>query len=202
MNAILNRIGAHFDSPPTAKPAVPKSERERGRLWSDVVFDAVLALHGQLASRSEAVVAAAANSILELERTRLRHGKNVAGSTHRTDAQEEHDEMYQLPPLSGTSRKPEVERKPKVAKPVLPPAPAKPLGNATLLKLHADEAIEVLTELAAKTPEKYRKPVTREGAEAYVLSICEEYRIGLAQIPPGEFRRISEAMIEWDCANN
>ena len=83
----VNRIGAHFDAPPVAKRVLPKTEHERGKLWSDIVFDAVLALHNQLSSKSEAVVAAAANSILELKRTRLRHSKPLAGSSHKSDAQ-------------------------------------------------------------------------------------------------------------------
>ncbi len=38
----LNRLG--YDSPPAQLPELPKSARERGRLWSDAVFQAVLAL--------------------------------------------------------------------------------------------------------------------------------------------------------------
>ena len=85
----VNRIGAHYDSPPIARPSLPKGERARGQLWSDVVFEAVLALRNQLTSRSESVAAAAANSILELERTRMRHAKPLAGSRYLTEAQEE-----------------------------------------------------------------------------------------------------------------
>ncbi len=85
----VNRIGAHYDSPPIARPLLPKGERARGQLWSDVVFEAVLALRNQLTSRSESVAAAAANSILELERTRMRHAKPLAGSRYLTEEQEE-----------------------------------------------------------------------------------------------------------------
>ena len=94
MNGTLNRLGAHFDAPPATKLAVPKSERDRGRLWSDIVFDAVLALHGQLKSRSDSVVAAAANSIIELERTRMRHSQTVAGSSLDSEAQQEFDDTH------------------------------------------------------------------------------------------------------------
>ncbi len=67
----INRIGAHFDSPPITRPVLPKGEQARGQLWSDVVFEAVLALRNRLTSRNESVAASAANSILELERTRM-----------------------------------------------------------------------------------------------------------------------------------
>ena len=76
-----NRI-AGVDSAPARAP-LPDCERERGRLWNDAVLKAVLALQKQLGSLNEEIVAAAANSILELERTRMRHDKTVSGT--RTD---------------------------------------------------------------------------------------------------------------------
>ena len=91
MNATLplNRVGAHFDSASAHKLALPQGERARGQLWSDAVFEAVQALRIQLHSRSEPIAAAAANSILELERTRMRHDKCLAGSRNLNEAQEE-----------------------------------------------------------------------------------------------------------------
>ena len=85
----INRIGAHFDSPPNTRPVLPQGERARGQLWSDVVFEAVLALRNQLTSRNDAHAAAAANSILELERTRMRHAKHLAGSRNVNEEMEE-----------------------------------------------------------------------------------------------------------------
>ncbi len=75
-----NRIAGELPAP--ARSPLPECERERGRLWNDAVLEAVLALQKQLGSRNEDVVAAAANSILELERTRMRHDKTVAGTRH------------------------------------------------------------------------------------------------------------------------
>ena len=200
----VNRIGAHFDSPPVPKRVLPKTEHERGKLWSDIVFDAVLALHNQLNSRSEAVVAAAANSIMELERTRLRHSNNLAGSTHKSDRQQDLDEdLHQtLEPLPSTRRKPPAETKPKPPKPTLPPPPANPLDDATLLRMHAEEIFDELVASDKKWPEHSRRPMTMDRAREYVEAICEEYHVELSQIPPGEFRRISRTFIEGDAANN
>ena len=80
MVAILphNRIAGEL--PAETRMPLPACERERGRLWNDAVLEAVLALQKQLGSRNEEIVAAAANSILELERTRMRHDKTVAGT--------------------------------------------------------------------------------------------------------------------------
>ena len=84
-----NRIATHL---PTPEPELPKSARDRGKLWSDTVFQAVLALKAQLRSPDAQVVMAAANAILGMERTRMRHAKNLAGSEHISDSQEEYEE--------------------------------------------------------------------------------------------------------------
>ena len=81
MVAVLPHPRLGCDSPAPAKIPLPATGHGRGLLWSDAVFEAVLTLKNQLASRNEAVAAAAENSILELERTRMRHEKTVAGSS-------------------------------------------------------------------------------------------------------------------------
>ncbi len=73
-----NRIADVHPAP--ARTPLPECERERGQLWNNAVLEAVLALQNQLGSRNEEIVAAAANSILELERTRMRHDKTVSGT--------------------------------------------------------------------------------------------------------------------------
>ncbi len=78
-----NRIAGELAAP--AKIELPECEHERGRLWNDAVLEAVLALKNQLGSRNEEIVAAAANSILELERTRMRHDKTVSGTRFQTN---------------------------------------------------------------------------------------------------------------------
>ena len=81
----INRLG--YDSPRDELPELPKSARECGRLWSDAVMCAVLTLKKQLTHRDAHIALAAANSILELERTRMRHSTHVAGSESVSDAQ-------------------------------------------------------------------------------------------------------------------
>ena len=75
---LLNRIAGEPLAP--ARDPLPECEHQRGRLWNDAVLEAVLALQKQLGSPNEEIVAAAANSILELERTRMRHDKTVSGT--------------------------------------------------------------------------------------------------------------------------
>ena len=85
-----------FDAAPAPLPELPATARGRGQLWSDTVFHAVAALRLQLTHRDAAVVAAAANSILELERTRIRHGRLVAGSELVSAAQLEYEADQRL----------------------------------------------------------------------------------------------------------
>ena len=68
------------DCPAPVRRELPTSESGRKDLWGDTVLEAVMALREQLNSRNEQIVAAAANSILELERTPMRHGKLISGT--------------------------------------------------------------------------------------------------------------------------
>ena len=83
-----SRVAAHFETP---EPVLPKSARERGKLWSDAVFQAVLAMKKLLRSNDTNVVMMAANALLELERTRMRHTKELAGSESVSEAQEQYE---------------------------------------------------------------------------------------------------------------
>ena len=85
----FNRIAGQFDTP---EPELPKSARERGKLWSDTVFQAVLALKKQLRSPDAHIVMAAATTIIDLEQTRMRHSSTLAGSEEVSDAQLEFEE--------------------------------------------------------------------------------------------------------------
>ena len=76
----LDRVPARTRPTPTAElPALPTTPAGRAELFSQAVFAAVAALQKQLTDDDPAVVRAAAESILDLEKTRLRHGREVAG---------------------------------------------------------------------------------------------------------------------------
>ena len=84
-----SRIATHRDSPSPIRelPALPTSARERGKIWSDTLFHSVFALRQLLTSDDPAVVLRAVELTFELERTRLRHSKELAGSESVSDAQ-------------------------------------------------------------------------------------------------------------------
>ena len=128
----LRRAAAPYTAPPEL-PDVPRSARERGRIWSDVVFQAVLALQGQLRNRDAAVVMAAATTLLEMERTRMRHGTTLAGSEAVSEAQEqfEADNRFITP-------RPAARPAAKAPKPVpTTPAPVGTRSEAQALGEHA-----------------------------------------------------------------
>ena len=70
--------------PPTPPPATvpvppPATPADLSAVWSNAVFAAVAALQRQLTDDDPEVVREAAGAILDLEKTRLRHGREVAG---------------------------------------------------------------------------------------------------------------------------
>ncbi len=158
------RLG--FDSLPPAKIRLPATSHERGRLWSDAVFEAVLTLKNQLASRNDAVAANAANSILELERTRMRHDKTVAGSSldceefgDREPASDRLEVLGELPDLGPLdSGPPEVD----------------------VLAEHTAEVLAAIPMIGAN-------PTTRPSAERLVRRFLNEQVIEAEDIEPGQF---------------
>lgn len=162
----VNRIGAHFDSPSAPKRVLPQTERERSRLWSDMVFNALLALQKQLDSRNEAVVAAAANSILELERTRMRHDQTVAGTRVELELEPE--------PALATFDTPVVE--------------GDDFEPATL----TDHTAEVREHMAHVV----RRPMAEPEAKAYVVEKLDNWQVRPSQIHPGEFVKMLGLMGE------
>lgn len=79
--ATVNRIAGHLpaDSAPTIP--LPNTPEERRDLWQDALAAATLYFMGRLAHRDPEVAGEAAHAIFDLEKTRLRHGRDLAGTT-------------------------------------------------------------------------------------------------------------------------
>ncbi len=165
-----NRIGTHFaDSPATTAelPELPKSARERGRLWSDAVFQAVLALKQQLTHVDVGVVAAAANTIIALEQTRMRHGASVAGSEAESEAQ------LQFEAEELADREARAKRRAETAAPTVAPR-----SNGQASAEHAREASAAFENDGMPLP---MPPVT------FVASILDTCGLQANEIPAGGF---------------
>ncbi len=162
----MNRLG--YDSPPVTLPELPKTARERGFLWSDAVFQAVLALQKQLTHPNSAIVAAAANSILGLEETRLRHGRDVAGSEGVSTMQLE---------FEAEEREAEENRARHRAAPQ-PEIATEPSANERALADHGREVAEAL--------EKKGKPLPVRPVR-FVEALLKTWGLEASAIPAGEF---------------
>lgn len=170
----MNRLG--YDSPPATLPELPKTARERGFLWSDVVFQAVMALQKQLTHQNADIAAAAANSILELERTRMRHSTHVAGSESVSTAQLEFEEEEREVEERQVERRAEYAAATKAA----PVAQPELSLNEQALAAHAREAADAFEKMGEKLPIR---------PEHFVARLLKLWRLEPAAIPAGEFMR-------------
>ncbi len=189
MNATLpmNRVGHYFDAAATEEPELPKSARERGRLWSDTVFQAVLALRKQLASRDDATAAAAANSILELERTRMRHGQRVAGSEEVSEAQEEYEAEQDRAAERFRVRRAEAAQPVSMpAETAPPPEPKRP--DRPALAGHVREAGAMF--------EQAGHPMTAVEGMKFVEGILERLGLEARDVPQGGFVALLRSLDE------
>jgi hypothetical protein len=75
---LSNRIAGYL--PPTPLP-VPPTPEAKGEAWGNAIFAAVLFYQGRLADPDPDVAERAARALFEMERTRLRHNRDLAGST-------------------------------------------------------------------------------------------------------------------------
>ena len=78
--AAQNRIAPYLSGPQKTLPPLPATAEGRSALLADAVFAAVAALQRLLTHADPNVVMRAAEMILDFEKTRLRHGRPVAGT--------------------------------------------------------------------------------------------------------------------------
>jgi hypothetical protein len=76
--APANRMKGYFAAN-KPKRQLPKTPQERHELLSDCVMEAILAARDLLNDEDKSVVLKAAETILKVERTRIRHDRNVSG---------------------------------------------------------------------------------------------------------------------------
>ncbi len=78
---VVNRIAPHLNPIQLPVPSTPEGKRED---WSDTVFEAMRFLRTRLGHRDPDVAERAALAIVDLEKTRLRHGRDLAGTGQNT----------------------------------------------------------------------------------------------------------------------
>ena len=75
---VVNRIAGYVSAPPPAVPATPEGKQAA---WGAALFAAALFYQSRLAHPDPEVAERAARAIFDLEKTRLRHGRDLAGAT-------------------------------------------------------------------------------------------------------------------------
>lgn len=102
---VVNRIAGYVSAPPPAVPATPDGKQDA---WGEALFAAAMFYRSRLAHPDSEVAERAARAIFDLEKTRLRHGRELAG-TPKPEAP--------APPADGPKipTKADVERLTKIA---------------------------------------------------------------------------------------
>ena len=74
---VVNRIAGYVSAPPPPVPATPEGKQAA---WGEALFAAALFYRSRLAHPDPEVAERAARAIFDLEKTRLRHGRELAGT--------------------------------------------------------------------------------------------------------------------------
>lgn len=80
----VNRVAGYLTPPPA--PPLPATPAEKCEAWGDALFAAAQFYQRMLAHTDLAVAERAARAIFDLEKTRLRHGRELAGTANAKPA--------------------------------------------------------------------------------------------------------------------
>jgi hypothetical protein len=202
--AVAHRLSGYFATP--QKSELPKSEQERYEIFSDCVMAAILAARKLLTSENPAVVLKAAETILKIERTRIRHNRNVSGcrpplreiaeipsaakhSTTDAKANEEIESMFaNLEKLFAQHEAEECEEEVEAAPPVKP-APVFAKTEDEALAWHAEELRAGMKRAAKTNPNEGLREVSKVEADLVLKSQFRDWKIAAVSIPKGGYWR-------------
>jgi hypothetical protein len=161
----VNRVADYFDRP---LPEIPAHPHDRQDMLAETVLQAVQAMRGLLKSADKAIVLKAAEAILALEQTRIRHGTNVIGCRVRLIPDwESRKEMQDC--ITATA----------------PPTAAEVEENAA--KEHAMEVRAELKKLEETKPAAERKKVAPNAGRVFVQNCLKDWNIPASAVPAGKF---------------
>jgi len=166
--ATVNRVAGYFERP---LPQLPEHPHERQALLADCVLQAVVTMRGLMSSGDKGLAYKAAEAILSLEQSRIRHSTEVSGCrTKMRPKWEEMQEMKECFDDPGPAREPTPEE-----------------IEAAAFKLHAQEVREELQKLEQKKPEKDRMKIAANAGAKFVRGRLEKWGVSAASIPAGTF---------------
>jgi len=167
-HATVNRVSGFYER---SLPQLPEHPHDRQALLADCVLQAVVTMRGLLSNGDKGLAFKAAEAILSLEQSRMRHGANVAGCRSKMIPKwEEMEEIKEAFHDPGPARE---------------PTPAE--IEEAAFKLHAQEVREELVKLEAKKPEKDRMKVAANAGAKFVRGRLEKWGVSAASIPAGTF---------------
>jgi hypothetical protein len=162
-----NRLADYFEQP---LPEIPGDPCERQDQLAETVLQAVQTLRGLLRNTDKAIVLRAAEAILTLENTRIRHGSNVTGCRERLrpdwECRKELDECV-------TSSAPPTEQE----------------KEDEAFAKHAAEVRKELVALESEKPTGERKPVAAKTGRTFVRACLTDWNRTATSIPAGTFWR-------------
>jgi hypothetical protein len=166
--ATVNRVAGYYERP---LPQLPEHPHDRQDLLADCVLQAVVTMRSLLSSGDRALSFKAAEAILALEQTRIRHGTQVSGCRQKLQPKwEEHQEMKECFEDAGPPREPT----------------AQDLEEAAF-KQHAKEVRDELQKLEENKPAKDREKVTMKAGADFVRGRLKNWGVSATSIPARTF---------------
>lgn len=130
---VVNRIASYIAPAPLPVPATPEAKQAA---WGDALFAAALFYRARLTHPDPDVAERAARALFDLEKTRLRHGRDLAGATvEKTKMKENNNLLAPLPDLEPL--------KPPCVKPKASAAPAPPTEEERNRREDAERVKEI-----------------------------------------------------------
>ena len=166
--ATVNRVAGYFER---SLPQLPVHPHDRQALLADCVMQAVVTMRGLLNNGDKGLAFKAAEAILSLEQSRIRHGANVAGCRGKLVPKwEEMQEIKEAFEEPGPVREPTPEE-----------------IEAAAFKIHSQDVREELHKMEGKKPEKDRTKVAANAGAKFVRGRLESWGVSAASIPVGTF---------------
>jgi hypothetical protein len=163
--ATINRVADYFQRP---LPEIPDSDFDRQAMYSESILQAVRAMRGLLGHADSSNARAAAQELLLLERTPLRHHRGISGCREKP-----------IPKWKLDQESMECFNDPG------PPSPQQ-LETAAI-EAHAKEAQAELRKAEEAKPRNERKHVHSAAGRATVLRCLKHWNVTAQSIPVGTF---------------
>jgi hypothetical protein len=160
-----NRIAGFYEKP---LPEIPDSDFDRQTMFTESVMQEVLAMRALLNHSDKTIVMQAAKELFALERTRLRHKRDLSGCREKP-----------IPKWQSDREMIESE---------LSPGPASPEQlEEEAIDAHAKEAQAELRKAEEAKPANERKKVHSQAGRATVVRFLKRWNVTAASIPLGGF---------------